>query len=311
MPDTSFLTDPFDKITEDLRASFRPQREWIDKRGLCLATAFFLSGVGAGTWAASAYYDYGLGLVLSLLVVLVGSGGFHLAFLGKPQRFWRMLLRPQSSWISRGIWGIAIFTPPAFLYMLPFYADGLPWGPDSALGKVFLGLSLFGALWLLVYKGFVLAVNKAVPFWNTPLLPPLYLAYGTRGGLALLFVAWAVLGEGAPEHADLVKLWVVVSSGILVLFYLSGMYGANVTAQRSVMELLKGRASFAFYLGVVLLGLAAPIALGALSLFFTTSMAYLGLIGALSLVGDYYLTYSILKAGLYVPPMAESLAKRS
>ncbi len=304
MPEASFVTDPFDKISEDLKATFRPQREWIDKRGLFLVSAFFLSGVGAGTWVASAYYDYGLGLLLSLLVILIGSGGFHLAFLGRPQRFWRMLKRPQSSWISRGMLGIAVFSPPALLYMLPYYVDGLSWGPDTAFGKVLLGLSLFGALWLLVYKGFVLAVNKAVPFWNTPLLPPLYLAYGTRGGLALLFVVWAVLGH-TEENVELVKLWVVVSSGVLVLFYLSGMYGAGVTAQRSVLELLKGRASLAFYLGVVVLGLAAPIALGAISLFYTTSMAYLGLVGALSLVGDFYLTFSILKAGLYMPAFGE------
>ncbi|MDP6101554.1 MAG: polysulfide reductase NrfD, partial [Dehalococcoidia bacterium] len=69
---------------------------------------------------------------------------------------------------------------------------------SGALGGVFLVLSLVGMAGILLYKGFVYAVSRAIPFWNTPLLPALYIAYGVRGGAAILLVANA-LGVGGVE----------------------------------------------------------------------------------------------------------------
>ncbi len=37
----------------DLRSEYRPQREWVDGRGLLIVIAHFFSGIGAGAWLFS------------------------------------------------------------------------------------------------------------------------------------------------------------------------------------------------------------------------------------------------------------------
>ena len=172
----------------DLNLTYRPQREWIEGRGLLVVVAHFFSGVGAGAWLFSVALDYDAGLVASIAIITGLAGGAHLAFLGQPQRFWRMAMRPHSSWVSRGLWGLAIFLAGAIPYAVPSVRD-------SAFGPVALGVSLVGTAAVLIYNGFVYAVSRAIPFWRLPLLPVLYTAYGLRGGAAAVLVAAAVAGD--------------------------------------------------------------------------------------------------------------------
>ncbi|MEE9202716.1 MAG: NrfD/PsrC family molybdoenzyme membrane anchor subunit [Dehalococcoidia bacterium] len=293
--------DPFQKLSEDLKATLRPQREWVAGRGLFLLLGHFLSGAGAGTWLFSLYFELPAGLLISLVVVALG-GLAHLIFLGRLGRAWRIVRRPHSSWISRGLLSMTLFLISGAIY---WWLDRSGWATGT-LGQVLWGLSLLGVAGILLYKGFVYAVSKAIPFWNTPLLPPLYIAYGVRGGAAILLVA-AALGVGGIElkPLELIKLWVVVSSAVLVLIYLAGMSNSGVAARRSVAELLGGRAAVAFYLGVVLLGLVVPIGLGVFSYYGSVSMAVLGLVGLSSLAGDFYVKYCVARAGIYMPLSGE------
>lgn len=297
--------NPFDKLPEDLRATLRPQREWVAGRGVFLLLGHFLSGAGAGAWLFSVYFGLPAGMFLSLMVVALG-GVAHLLFLGRMERAWRIVRRPHSSWISRGLLSMALFLASGGLYLLLEQSGTAATG----LGRVLLGLSLVGMAGILVYKGFVYAVSRAIPFWNTPLLPPLYIAYGVRGGAAILLMA-AALGVGGVElrPLELIKLWVVVSSAVLVLIYLAGMSSSGVAARRSVAELLGGRASLAFYGGVVALGLAVPIGLGLFSYYGSVSMAVLGLVGLSSLIGDFYVKYCVARAGIYLPLSGEFPAR--
>lgn len=304
------LTDPFVKLPEDVSAVFRPQREWVERQGLLLILAFFLSGIGAGAWIFSTptFFNVPAGLMIGLLILVVGSGGAHLAFLGHPLRAWRMVVRFRSSWVSRGMVGVGVFSVPAVLYVLPAYFPGLPWTQGSPFGKGMMVLSMLGAVWVATYKGFVFAVAKGIPFWNSPLLPPLFIAYALRGGLAILLLIAAWGGEFAGFHTvEAVKLWTVVSSAALVLFYVWIMSEAGVAARRSVLEIVRGRVSVAFYLGVVAIGILIPLGGGSLAFFMELSRPAVGFIGACSLIGDFYVTYSIAKAGIYLPPVFGAL----
>ncbi len=40
----------YEQLIADLKAEYRPQREWIERQGLFLIIGHFLSGVAAGTW---------------------------------------------------------------------------------------------------------------------------------------------------------------------------------------------------------------------------------------------------------------------
>jgi hypothetical protein len=174
--------DPFEKITEDVNALFRPQREWVEGQGLFLVTGHFLSGIGAGTWLFALLIGSKPALIASLLIVAAG-GLAHLLFLGCWQRFWRMVWHPQSSWISRGLLSMGLFSITGLIYILLAYGY-LSAGLDSGFAKTMLVLSLLGMLGIFVYKGFVYAVSRAIPFWDTPLLPVLYIVYALRGGKA-------------------------------------------------------------------------------------------------------------------------------
>jgi formate-dependent nitrite reductase membrane component NrfD len=286
--------DRLQLLRHDLAQVYRPQREWIEGRGVLIVVAHFFSGIGAGAWLLSALFEVPLGLWLGLVSVGLCSGLAHLGFLGRPERFWRIVRRPHASWISRGIWCIAVFVASGAGYLLL----DLP----GAARALLLGLSLAGALGVLLYEGFVYAASLAIPFWRTPLLPLLYVAYGLRGGAALLLVAGALGGAAFDlEAMEAVKLWVVVSTGVLVALLLVSARSRGGAAERSMRRLVFGPIAPAFYGGTVLLGIAVPIGLGLAHAFGTGGLAVLAAIGVASLAGDFYVKYCVVKAGVYVP----------
>jgi formate-dependent nitrite reductase membrane component NrfD len=298
-------TDALDQRLHDLTLPYRPQREWIEGRGLLVVVAHFFSGVAAGLWLFSLALDYEAGLIISIVVMIVLAGGAHLAFLGRWPRFWRMILRPHSSWISRGLLGIVLFLVGAILYVLPGVRD-------TTFGSAMLALSVLGAALILVYKGFVYLVAKAIPFWNISLLPFLYIAYALRGGGAVLLVAAAAAGEAFDiDLLQAIKLWVVVSSAVLLLLYLALANNAGPAAKRSLQELVAGRISPVFYAGVIFLGLVIPIVLGAVGATAGLWRGLLAFVGLSSLAGDFFVQYCIVKAGIYLPIVGELPPARS
>ena len=292
----TLLADPFQTLTSDIRERFRPQREWSQRRGLLLILAHFLTGAGAGGWLFATAFDLPMGALAGFILVGFGSLA-HLLFLGHPERFWRMAARLRSSWISRGLVGMTLFLALALVYLLLAPAGGQATAP----GRVLLLLSQVGALSIVVYKGFVWGSSKGIPLWHTPLVPILYVSYGLRSGA--VFLLWLAAHDGLPPVAalEVLKLWLAVSTAVLVLIYLGMMRGSGVTALRSVDLLLFGRVALPFYLGAVLLGLVIPILIGGLALFDGVPAALLALIALLSLLGDLALIYCIARAGLYRP----------
>ena len=164
-----------EQLLADLGATFRPQRQWVEGRGVLLIVGHFLSGVGAGTWLFSLWLGYWPGLVLAVQVMAL-AGVAHLFFLGHPERFWRMF-RARTSWIARGFIGMNLFMVGGVLTLVL---------RAGALRSAAAAVAVVGAAIIIVYKGNVYAASKGVPFWNSPLLPVLYATYAIRGGLALL-----------------------------------------------------------------------------------------------------------------------------
>src|SRR5574342_95106 len=221
--------DRLQLLRRDLAQVYRPQREWIEGSGVLIVVAHFFSGIGAGAWLLSALFDVPQGLWLGLVFVGVFSGLAHLAFLGRPARFWRMVRRPHASWISRGIWCIGALLASGGAYLL--------FGSAGAAGSLCFAVSLAGAIGVLLYEGFVYAACVAIPFWRTPLLPLLYVAYGVRGGAALLLVAGALGGAAFDlEAMEAIKLWVVASTALLVALLLVRAKSRGGAAERSMQR---------------------------------------------------------------------------
>jgi len=275
---------------------FTFQREWVEKRGFLLVLAFFLGGLGGGLYLASLYLDFHIGMVTGFLIVAVGKGGAHLAYLGKPLRFWRGFLKPQSSWISRGLLALALFLVAAALQLAPTvpWLSWLPWTSHNLFLQVVV---IIGALGLVTYTGFALGVIHAVPFWNTSLMPLLFLVCALSGGLGLALG----MGGGAAELGLMEK----VLAGLLIIvagllgFQLLVAWHTSPAAKQSVKELASGKAAPYFMGGVVVIGLVLPLAIVALAHQLPVYVISLG--AGLELVGGFCLRYSILKAGIYSP----------
>ncbi|MBI2539113.1 MAG: polysulfide reductase NrfD [Deltaproteobacteria bacterium] len=290
----------YEQLIQDLRAEYRPQREWIERQGLFLIVGHFLSGVAAGTWFFSLLFGFIPGLAAAYVLAAV-SGLAHLVFLGRPERFWKMW-RARNSWIARGFIGLTLFMLGGLLYLPPLFHPDAPWSGDSWIAGSGYAVSVAGMVILLLYKGFVYASSKGIPFWTSPILPALYVAYALRGGVATLLLMFAWSGNTvSPERLGPLELWIGLSAAVMVLFYLGVMSGADPVARRSVYELVRGRAAVSFYLGTLVVGLVIPIAFGLAGVTGSLSLATLALVALASVVGDFFIKYTIAKAGIYIP----------
>jgi formate-dependent nitrite reductase membrane component NrfD len=297
------ISAKYERLIGDLRQEYRPQREWGEGRGVFLVIGHFLVGVGAGAWLFGLVFAYPLGLIAGFL--LAGAGGLaHLLFLGRPERFWRMAWHVRTAWIARGFIGLSLFLLGALLYLPPLVIAGWPWGTTSVLASLGWYMAAAGMLVLIGYMGFVYTASKGIPFWNSPLHPVLYMAYALRGGAAALLVEMALLSAPSEDAiANLLKIWMGVTGVVIVLFALEvqgALTGGNAAARRSVRELFAGRVASAFYGGTLLIGLIVPAALvsGQIA---PLGLGVLAAIGLLSVLGDFFMKYTTIRAGIYLP----------
>jgi formate-dependent nitrite reductase membrane component NrfD len=292
----------YERLISDLRSDFRPQRSWGEGRTLFLIVGHFVSGIAAGAWLLGLLYASPA--CLTLAWVLGGAGGVaHLINLGRPERFWRMMTQPGRSWVSRGFWGLSLFLIGGFLYLVGLWF-GTPWGADSLIGEIGYVLALLGMLILIAYKGFVYSASKAIPFWNSPLHPALYVSYALRGGVAGLLLVQA-LGAGSSASFPELLFWWMATTAVVAVFFALEMHGAwtggNAAARRSVKEILSGRFALAFYGGILVLGLAVPGALVWWQVLGETSQRAIAVLALASAVGDFFMKYATIRAGYHLP----------
>jgi len=293
----------YDQLIKDMRSELRPQREWSEGRGIFMVIGHFVVGVAGGTWLFSLLYNNRLGLALAFL--LAGLGGvLHLANLGRPARFWKMVLHFRTSWISRGFFGLSVFLIGALICLVPLYLPGFLWGRDSLVAAIGNVMAIVGMLTLIGYMGFVYTASKGIPFWNSPLHPALYVAYALRGGIAGLLLAVALGGDGITSLNNLLLLWIGITA-LVILFFGLEVHGAltsgNAAAKRSVHELFVGRVAIYFYGGTLVLGLLIPAWLAWAGLSGSLSLGAMVVLALASAFGDFFMKYSTIRAGIFLP----------
>lgn len=279
---------------------FSVQKEWRVR----ILFAFFLGGLGAGLFVLSQYFEYTLGVVLGLLIVGVGKNAFHLWYLGRPERFYRAVMRPGTSWISRGFISIVVFLVFGVLYVAPSLLTGLPWTATDALGTAFRIIASVGAISVMVYTGFVMSASPSIPFWNTTILPVMFLLYGLVGGLDLIFITTALGAKGLfdLEQLELLQTMLMLAALLFVLGYLLIMHNSSPAGAAAVKVLTTGDMSLSFLGGVVVVGLLIPVVVMAYTyLTGATNPTAAGIAGFLTLVGGLLFRWSVLRAGLYSP----------
>jgi formate-dependent nitrite reductase membrane component NrfD len=273
----------------DFMIKYTPQRDWIEGPGVLIALALFFGGISGGLYLASLYFDSMVGMFVAWLLAMV-TGMTDMAHLSKKQRFWRMLLKPKTSWISRGFIIIWLFLGAAAIQLALSQ-----WAPGAAeiAFKVIAGILAFGVA---VYSGFVVGYVGAIKIWNSAIMPILFVISGLAGGLAILLAI--TLGDTA-QSLNVVNIMraVLIGYAVFVAIYLWVSTYESEVARDSAIRILRGNIAPIFWIGVVLLGIVIPIIL-----LFATSLTATFIVSLIFvIIGGVALRYVILKAGVYTP----------
>ena len=280
----------------EFMVKYTPQKEWIEGHGILIAFAFFLGGISGGLYLASLVFNSLPGMFIAWIAALV-MGIVDMAHLSKPQRFWRMILKPRTSWIARGFIFITLFIGCAAIQLaLSFW---LPGTAAETVFKVLAGILAFGVA---IYSGFVVGFVGGIKLWNSAIVPILFVIAGLTGGLAILLAT--SLGDNSLRTMVMANIMLVmlVVYAIFMAIYLWVTTYESSAARDSVMRMLRGSIAPVFWIGVVLLGVIIPVAL-LLAVAFTvwTPVPALITVIACVIVGGVALRYVILKAGMYSP----------
>jgi Fe-S-cluster-containing dehydrogenase component/DMSO reductase anchor subunit len=188
------------------------------------AMNFMLGGMGSGFLVVMAAFSL-LGLLeADVAPVWAVAGGisisigllFVFAEIGRKLRFLYALLRPQSSWMTREIYVVAI--------LFPLLGATWTW-PGSTL---YLGIGLVAAVFLLCQARIIYAA-KGIPSWRAPLLPWLISATGISEGFGGALIASGAL----PELAELARPE-VLAAALVSMLTLAVLFSAYVsTAEKN------------------------------------------------------------------------------
>jgi formate-dependent nitrite reductase membrane component NrfD len=281
----------------DFMVKAQQQKDWIDGRGNFIAFAFFLGGISGGLYLAAAYFDNLVGMFVAWLLSLA-MGLSYMMHLSHPMRFWRMFMKPKTSWIARGfifIWLFIGFTTIQLILS--------QWVSDATGAivtfKVLAGIFAFAQS---IYTGFAVSYVSAIKVWNSAIVPILFVTCGLTGGLAIL-LAIVMAGNGA----QLVTLENVIRVVLIVLAVIIGVYLWNTTyssvsARDAIKRLVGGSLAPLFWVGVFLFGIAIPIVISVTTYFAGEASTGLLITAVISeIIGGLALRFAILKAGVYQP----------
>lgn len=297
------------------------QKEWIQGRGMLSWLSFFFVALGAGMYFVSFFLNYPWAMFTGWLICLVLGGGTKFLDLGKPARFWRMLInytgegglkeclllavkKPwkfsqmlyksewRSSWISRGMYFIGLFAIIGAIHLGLYKWAGA--GTARPAGIVMAIVSFL----VTVYAGLLIGYVKAIPLWGSALMPALFVVSGFLGGAAL-----ALAGRMDATTMQWVQVLVFCYAGVVVI-YLWNTWNGAAAGKYSVSQMLRGPMSPIFYGGVVVIGILVPVAAIISSLAMgvgAVPVALLAVAIACVLIGDLSMRYLIMKCGTYTP----------
>lgn len=278
--------------------------------GTSIAWYLFLAGLAAGAYATSALASFKdfrntkrlqlIGRIVALVVLAVGlvllmfdaSAGMK-----NPGRFFYLVSNPTSvmSWgvVILAIFGVIIIVTLIIMLLkkaVPVWLDAI-------------GLLL--AFCTAGYTGVLIGVVKTYPFWNTALLPVLFVVSAFSAGMAAVFLGSAFFARKEVEGLGVLKrlrLFLPIAETLLIIMLLLVTASANPAAAESVHRLIAGDLALPFWLGLVVIGLAFPFLLELVTIRVkagSTGAAAIDVAGGAGvLVGGFLLRYLIIFAAV-------------
>ena len=281
----------------DFMIKYQQQKDWIDGRGNFIAFAFFLGGISGGLYLASAYFDSLLGMFIAWL--LAGCMGVsYMIHLSHPMRFWRMFMKPKTSWIARGFIFIMLFIGFTTIQLILSQWVPQATGAITTL-KVVAGIFAFAQS---IYTGFAVSYVSAIKVWNSAIVPILFVTCGLTGGLAILLAV--MLGGDQTQIATLENVIrvVLIALAIIIGVYLWNTTYSSTAAKDAVKRLIGGSLAPLFWIGVFLFGIIIPVAISITTYYAAEASSGILITAVISeILGGLALRFAILKAGVYTP----------
>ncbi len=231
--------------------------------------------------------------------------------LGKPWRFWEMILRraPElnrlespfimfkiGSTMSIGIWLVVVFIIVSLIYMVvAILAYPFKWAETLQKFVGIIGIPF--ALLVTTYTGVLIAASSNV-LWNNWLLPTVFVSSAIVTGIAGVALILAFLQICKPESeigSDVPRLEILNSRIIvfqLLMVILFIIFGIGSAPMRAMIGSSFG---LLWWIGVILLGLILPLLVGFKGGAKRPSISVL--ISTLVLLGGFSLRYVILIGG--------------
>lgn len=308
-------------VTHEWMVKPMAQAEWIEGKGLLVWLAEVFSALGTGLYLVSLFFSQSYPLaafwggILGWVGIAVFKLPLHLFYLGKPLRFWRAFPPIsngwRTSWFARGIVFTMIFLGFAAVQIVLqglIAYDAVSGSGIEAANWVFMVLAGICCVVTAVYCGFAMSFCKSVPFWNTGLLPFVFLIMGIADGLALIMGVGLVTGDGLIGTAESVTRILLIANAFLIIVYLVNASYQSTTAEVSVKELVRGHVAWVFWLGIVLLGIVVPFVISIIGLFVEEATGLLIFAIVCHTVGAFSLKYGVLKVGIYRPLLPKAHA---
>ena len=285
--------------------------------GWLIITYLFLAGAGSGAFLAAVACDLlapdwskalaRAGSLVSGPLVAIGTICLVLDLEAGLWEPWRQIYMVNNlrSMIAWGVIILSIFIPIALLYAAAL-------NEISFIGKfakkyvraLEIGGSLF-AVATATYTGVLIAVVNGVPFWNTPIMPVLFLASAVSTGLAAAMILAAIIDAKTINTLSNFALGHVIFLSVEALFLMLLVFMSltrSTEAAISATMLTSGILSPYFWGLVVILGIVIPFILSIIEYLEYGQMPKALVVGAdlLVLIGGMSLRALIIFSG--TPP---------
>jgi polysulfide reductase chain C len=275
------------------------------------AAYLFLAGAGSGSTLVAMAYAFlldsysavtGTGLIMGPSLVVLGCL-FLFLDLGRPLLSYLAPRRPGQSWISRGFLILSAFIILSFMHTALWVWPWQVMEGGSSVWWAFGAVNGILALLTAIYTALLLGASP-IPFWNTPILPVLFLVSSVSTGIAaIVLVTVHILGLSVPleEVSFLLQAGgvLIVLEILLIILYLYGMKLGTV-AKGSVMNVVSGKLAGAFWIGLVGIGLVVP-------LISEWAGDWTFLPTVCTLIGGYLFRHIVVMAGIKMPLSAQGI----
>jgi len=280
-----------------------------------VAADLFLAGMGAGAYAIGILASFGgaawepvarTGVILGFPLLLMATF-FLLIDLGVKSRALRVFLNPGTSWIARGSLIITVFMTLSFIHLVLMVWPG-QMAVDAPPLRMIGIVNLIFSVMVMIYTGVLLGASRAIAFWNTAMLPLLFLVSAVCTGI----MAVVLLTPSSPALSEAfgflsrALLYLLIFQVIVLAFFIQASHRTD-DSRASTRLLLKGRLSKKFWFGLIIVGLLIPLILIISAVIHEGDLSLVRIACVLGLVGGFILRRLILAAGIRTPLRAAGI----